>query len=348
MYKTIPHNKPNFDSKEIDAVKQTIESGHIVQGKLVKQLESNLSGFIGKKYCTAVSSGTMALSLALKSIGVTEKDEVIIPSYTCSALYHAIKFCNARVVYADIEEETCNLSPDSVREQLTRNTKAIIFPHMFGQPGYIKEILGFGVPVIEDIAQSIGATIDNQPVGFFGEIAVASFYATKMLGAGEGGAIITNNKIIDNYIQDKRDYDESEDLTPRLNAKMTDITAAIALEQYSKLEYFIQQRKSLHKYFTQNSAIKFHLPKENEHFQPNYFRQMINVDDSESFIKYNENSNIQFRKPVYKPLHLYKQKKTLPITEKMWKSQVSIPIFVGLPLEAAKKIKDTLSKYEKK
>lgn len=347
MSEVIPHNKPNFGREEIIAVQKLLESGFIVQGEKVQLLEQSLSQFIGKKYCSAVSSGTMALSLALKSLGIKSGDEIIIPSYTCSALYHAVKFCNADVVYADIEEETCNLSPDSVRQLLTPKTKAIIYPHMFGQPGYINDIVKFGVPVVEDIAQSIGAKIAGKPVGYFGEVAVASFYATKMLGAGEGGAILTDSISVENYIKDIRDYDESEDLHPRLNAKMTDITAAIALEQLAKLDAFKERRQAIHQIYKNHPDIHLKLPIKNELFAPNYFRQIIIIDDADNFINFMKNSNIHFRKPVYKPLHLYKKQKTLPITEKMWKTQISIPIFVGLKDSDIIAIIKLLSKYEK-
>ncbi len=345
--KLIPHNKPDFGSKELLAVKEVIESGFLVQGKKVKKLELKLSDSITKKYCTAVSSGTTALSLALKSLKISENDEVIIPSYTCSALYHAIKFNNATPIYADIEDETYNLSPDSIKTNITKNTKAIIFQHMFGQPGYIEEVKKFGLPVIEDIAQSVGAKIDNKMVGGFGDITVMSFYATKMLGAGEGGAILTNDKNIFESICNLREYDESSNLELRYNAKMTDITAAIALVQLSKLESFIEQRKNISKIYKKNLHEYIALPFKNNKFTPNYYRQIIHQNNVNDFIKFGKQNNIQFRKAVHKPLHLYENRKKLPITEKMWKSHISLPIFTQLNTADINKIIKVIQKYEK-
>jgi perosamine synthetase len=347
MSKLIPHNKPNFDQREMDAVCRLLEKGYVAQGEQVAQLEKQLSNFFNRKYSAAVSSGTMALALALKSLKIQENDEVIIPSYTCSALYHAVKFCNGEPIYADIEPETCNLSPDSVKQNLTAKTKAIIFPHMFGQPGYIIEVKKLGVPVIEDIAQAIGAKIRQKLAGSFGDITVLSFYATKMLGAGEGGVIMTDNSPINNYVKDVREYDEADNLVPRFNAKMTDITAAIALEQLAKLDHFIQKRKQIHNLFRKALKKELILPIENETFTPNYFRQIMTVEDVEDFIQYGKKERIQFRRPVHKPLHLYENKKKLPITEKMWKTHISLPIFTLLQGAEITRIINSLKNYEK-
>jgi len=326
----IPHNKPTLGIEEINTTSNIIKSGMIAQGEKVKELELQLANFIGKKYCSAVSSGTMALSLALQSIGVKENDEVIIPSYTCSALYHAVKFNHAIPIYADIEDETCNLSPESVKSKFTNKTKVIIFPHMFGQPGYIREIQKFGIPIIEDIAQSVGAKIDDNQTGFFGDISVMSFYATKMLGAGEGGAILTNSSKIHSNIQNLRTYDELEDLTPRYNAKMTDITAGIALVQLGKISGFLSKRKTIIDKISTNIRQKINIPVEKKSFSPNFYRFILSVDNVANFITSGLESGVQFRKPVFKPLHLYTREEILPATEKMWKEQVSVPLYPKL------------------
>ena len=123
MYKNIPHNKPYFGNDVIIALQEAIGQNHIIQGKKVQSLETKLCNLINRKYCTAVSSGTFALSLALKVLKIKANDEVIIPSYTCSALYHAVRFNNAQPVYADIEDTTLNLCPESVKKHLTNKTK---------------------------------------------------------------------------------------------------------------------------------------------------------------------------------------------------------------------------------
>ncbi|MFP4546698.1 MAG: DegT/DnrJ/EryC1/StrS family aminotransferase [Fidelibacterota bacterium] len=342
----IKHNQTNFDESEVNAAIAIIKSGMIAQGEKVRQLEKSLSAAIERQYCAALSSGTIALSLALEALGIEPNDEVIIPSYTCTALYHAVRFNNATPVYADIEEETCNLAPDSVKDKLSPKTKAIIFPHMFGQPGYIKEIKKLGIPVIEDIAQSVGAKIDNRMTGYYGDIAVISFYATKMLGAGEGGAILTDTKEYYDYITEHRAYDEMDQLTRRYNAKMTNITAGIALAQLSKLSSFISKREEIKNFYRDKLKFPVDIPNSGKEFYPNYYRYIITCNDAEKLIALGIKKGVQFRKPVFKPIHLYEKNDYLPVTEKKWHEQVSIPIYPQLTKKEVNTIINVCNHYE--
>ncbi|MBN2280598.1 MAG: DegT/DnrJ/EryC1/StrS family aminotransferase [Candidatus Marinimicrobia bacterium] len=342
----IVHNKTTYSHEEVDAAVAIIQSGMVAAGEKVTELEDRLTGILQKKYASALSSGTMALSLALKALGVRSGHEVIIPSYTCSALYHAVKFNNAHPVFADIDEETCNLSPDSVEKKLTSRTRAIIFPHMFGQPGYIQKIKQLGVPVIEDIAQSAGAKIEEHYTGYFGDIAVLSFYATKMLGAGEGGAVLTDSETLHNQIRDMRNYDEREDLQTRYNAKMTNITAAIALAQLNKLEEFISRRRLIYQKLSENIPQKINIPAINSSFFPNYYRLIIEVRNVDQFLNFGIKHGVQFRKPVFKPLHLYKNPKPLRITEDKWRKQISVPLYPKLTDNEIEKIIEICNLYK--
>ncbi|MDO9549080.1 MAG: DegT/DnrJ/EryC1/StrS family aminotransferase [Candidatus Marinimicrobia bacterium] len=325
----VPHYRPSFSSREITAVREVIDSGYIAQGKRVAELETTLAEFVEKEFGVAVSSGTTALILALKALKVSSGDEVIIPAYTCTALWHAVKAVDGVPVFADIETKYWNLDPDDVKRKITPKTKAVIFPHMFGQPGRIQEVSDLGIPVIEDIAQSIGAQIDGRPVGTFGAVSIGSFYATKVIGAGEGGIIFSDEKTDDNYLRDIREYDEKETLTPRINAKMNDITATIALEQLRKLPEFTARRnKILAKY---ESVLKDQIliPVRDSGFQSNLYRCIISLPEKTAaeLIQMSKGYGITLRKPVYKPIHTYFDGYDLKNTESAWKKQVSIPIF---------------------
>ncbi len=328
----IYHNKPTFSEKEMHAVEKVIFSGQIAQGSEVKKLELLLSNFINKKYCAAVSSGTMAISLSLLALKINHKHEVIIPSYTCSSIYHAVKFTGALPVFADIEKSSCNMDPLDIKSKITPKTRAIIFPHMFGQPGKIIEVIKLGIPVIEDIAQSIGAEINHQPTGFFGDIAVTSFYATKMIGAGEGGAVLSNSNKIITKIKDLRSNDECSDLFLRYNAKMTDITASIAIEQLSKIQSLINKRKTIYNLYHNTFQRNIDIPEINSDIHPNYYRCIISNHESDiiKLINFAKKQGIQLRRPVYKPLHLYSKTKGYSNTENAWKRHISIPIYPSL------------------
>lgn len=323
-----------------------IASGYIAQKSQVRKLESVLSDFVGKKYGIAVSSGTSALILALKVLKIKSGDEVIIPSYTCSALWHAVRAVEAIPVLADIETDSYNLDPHEVKSHITGKTKAVIFPHMFGQPGYIQEIIRLGVPVIEDIAQAIGATIDNQPVGSLGILSIVSFYATKVLGAGEGGMIFTDESTPARYLRDIREYDEKAELIPRLNAKMSDITAAIALSQFEKLPEFTTKRRHILAKYRTVADPQIILPNRNPHFQSNFFRCIAACphQDADQLIQTAREQAVMFRKPVFKPIHAYLGAASLPNTEAAWQKQVSVPLFPAMNDREIKRVTTVLKK----
>lgn len=329
----IPHYRPSFNQSEIKAVKAVIKSKHIAQGEKVLELENRLSNFVEKKYCIAVSSGTSALTLALLSLKIGSGDEVIIPSYTCSALWHAVKAVGSSPVFADIEISSFNLDPEDIKQKITSKTRAIIFPHMFGQPGRIEEVLQFKIPVIEDIAQAVGAKINNSPVGSFGDISVISFYATKVIGAGEGGCILSNSKKFANNVLNLREYDEKDNLTLKYNAKMTDITAAIALEQLKKLSNFIDRRKTIFLRYKSILKNNVDVPLEDySGYEANYYRCIATHPKIKlkKILKTVKNMGVKFRRPVYKPLHLYNQREHLKNSEETWEKQFSVPIYPDL------------------
>jgi len=328
----VPHFRPNFTSHEITAVRKVINSGYVAQGQRVLELETKLAEFVGKKFGIAVSSGTTALTLALKALKLSAGAEVIIPSYTCTALWHAVRAIDGVPVFADIETQYWNLDPEDVKRKMTGQTKAIIFPHMFGQPGRIREVIDLGIPVIEDIAQSVGARIHGKPVGSFGTVSIGSFYATKVIGAGEGGIIFTDDKTVVDYIRDIREYDEKETLIPRVNAKMSDITAAVALAQFRRLsEFYTRRDKILTRY---NTVLKNRIliPRQDPDSQSNLYRCIISHPDknADELIQTGRQQGITIRKPVFKPIHTYFGEYNLKNTESAWNKQVSIPIFPNM------------------
>ncbi len=343
--KIIPHNRPSFDEKELAAATAVIRSRQLVQGARVRLLEKKLAQQMQKNYCIAVSSGTMALTLALLGLNIGPGDEVLIPSYTCSALWHAVKSVDATPVFVDIENYSYNLDPDQVRENITARTKAVIFPHMFGQPGQITALSALCIPLIEDVAQAIGATLLQKPVGAYGDISITSFYATKMIGAGEGGAVLTDSQSIAARIRDLRQYDEQDSLRLRFNAKMTDITANIALTQLNKLPHFMQRRQEIIAEYNPILKDRLLIPKVSADSKPNYFRCIAGfLGDPDTLMNQAQQKGITLRRPIFKPLHLYYEGTRLKNTERAWQSQVSIPLYPDLTRGEIDRIKNYLQK----
>jgi perosamine synthetase len=244
----IPIAKPIISEDEIRAVTVALQSGIIAQGKRVEEFEETFARFIGTKYAVAVNSGTAALHVALLAHSIGEGDEVITSPFTFISTANSILFTGAKPVFADIDEETFNIDPDSIVERITPRTKAIMPVHLYGQPCDIKRIMKIaeehGLTVIEDACQAHGAEYDGQRAGSFGT-GCFSFYPTKNITTGEGGMITTNDKDIAQKAKMLRNHGQRERYRHEVlgyNYRMTDIAAAIGLCQLKKLERFNQKR----------------------------------------------------------------------------------------------------------
>ena len=252
----IPIAKPIIGEDEISALTAVLRSGIIAQGKKVEDFEEAFAGFIGTKYAVAVNSGTAALHLALLAHGIGEGDEVITSPFTFIATANSILFTGARPVFADIEEDSFNIAPDSIVEKITPRTKVIMPVHLYGQPCDMKRIMRIaqehGLIVIEDACQAHGAEYERRKVGSFGS-GCFSFYPTKNITTGEGGMITTNDKDIAGKARMIRSHGQKERYFHEIlgyNYRMTDIAAAIGLCQLGKLEKFNNERIKNAKFLT--------------------------------------------------------------------------------------------------
>lgn len=181
----IPHSRPSLGPEELRAVTEVIQSGQITGGPVVAQFERGMAAYIGLQGGVAVSSGTVALELALRALGVGHGDNVILPSYVCSAPWLAVQRVGAQARLVDINPITYNLDPHKVRKARTSRTRAVIVPHMFGLPADLTSLQALEIPLIEDCAHTLGAMEQGRAVGSVGTLTVCSFYATKLLCTGE-------------------------------------------------------------------------------------------------------------------------------------------------------------------
>lgn len=327
----IPHSQPFINGGELNLLSKVIKSKYIASGKYVKIFEKQLAGFLKTKYAVVVSSGTAALHLALLALKIKTGDEVIIPSYTCSALLNAVLYCNAKPIIADIGDDF-NLSFIDLQKKISAKTKAIIFVHSFGQVSDLEKILKFKIPVIEDITHCIGAKYNHKLAGTKGKIAVCSFYATKFITTGEGACFFTNDFKIFNFIQDKKEYDEKKNFSLRYNYKMTDLQAALGIVQLRKIKNIIKKRKQIAKKYFQNLPSPIILPKLFKNKEHTFYRYVILFKQKNKLKKFLNDCNIQAKEPVYKPLHQYLNlnKKHFPYTEYIFNKALSLPIYPAL------------------
>lgn len=325
----IRHSRPTIDDRDIASVKQTLRSGYIGNGPICKKFERDFSKYIGVRQSVATNSGTAALHLALLVLGIGPKDEVIIPSFVCTAVLNAVNFVGAKAKLADIELDDFNLSFDDAKKRLSKKTKAIILPHMFGKSADIHNFLKIGIPIIENCAQSVGAKLHGKRIGSFGALSIFSFYATKMLTTGYGGMVCSNNSLYIKRIKDFIDTDERQDYKVRYNYKMSDIAAALGLSQLDKLSSFIVKRRKLARIYGEilSNSKRILLPSSEGHI---YFRYVIRVrGDIKKIIKELTRKGIEAKRPVFKPLHQYLSLNgsDYPNTEVAYNSAISLPIY---------------------
>ncbi|MFH1674129.1 MAG: DegT/DnrJ/EryC1/StrS aminotransferase family protein [Pseudomonadota bacterium] len=325
----IPHSKPTIDSEDIKSVCNVLESGAIAQGGVVKEFERSVAAFVGVKGGVAVNSGTAALHLALIALGVKTGDEVILPGYLCVAPLNAVRYVEATPVFSDIDPGTGNIDAKRAQAVVSEKTKAIIVPHMLGQPAQMEGFGDLRIPIIEDCAQSIGARYKGKRVGSFGEVAICSFYATKVITTGEGGMVLSDNKELLETVRDLRDYDEKISYMTRYNYKMTDMQAALGIEQLRKLPEFIAKRRQVAEFYEEMFAdLPVRLPGKVDGCEHIFYRYVLRIgSDVEDFIKTMEDLNVVCRRPVYRPLHQLVNQTDLKNTDQVWNDSVSIPIY---------------------
>ncbi len=350
MYKMIPHSRPTISQEDIKAVCDVLESGAIAQGEAVKEFEGSVASFVGVKGGSAVNSGTSALHLALVALGVKAGDEVILPGYLCVAPLNAVRYVGATPVFSDINPGTGNIDAERTKAVASEKTKAIIVPHMLGQPVRMEGFRELGIPVIEDCAQSIGARYKGQCVGSFGDVAICSFYATKVITTGEGGMVLSDNEEVLETIRDLRDYDEKTPYMTRFNYKMTDMQAALGITQIRRLPDFIAKRSQIADFYNHVLAdLPVRLPFKATGCEPVFYRYVLRIgSDVEDFIKSMAEFNVVCRRPVYRPLHQLFDQTGLKNTDLIWNDSVSIPIYPMLTdqekEQVALSVKKTLCK----
>jgi perosamine synthetase len=245
----IPIAKPFIGEEEKEAVEEVLKSGVIAQGPKVREFEEALADYCGTKYAVATSSGTTALHLALLATDIGFGDEVITTPFTFIATANSILYCNAKPVFADIDSQTFNIDPGEVKKKITKDTKAVLIVHLYGQPCEMDALIKIceenNLRLIEDACQAHGATIKGRKVGGFGDCGVFSFYPTKNMTTGEGGMLTTDKAEIAEKARLLREHGSKVRYHHQnlgYNYRMTDIAAAIGLAQLNKLESFNRKR----------------------------------------------------------------------------------------------------------
>ena len=366
--KFIPVNTPLINSQDALVVSKTIKSGWVSsEGPSVKEFENKLSKFLNRKFGCAVSSGTAALEIAIRSLDLKKNDEVIMPSFTIISNAMAIVKSLAKPILVDVNLDTWNIKIEDIEKKITKKTKCLMIPHIYGLSNDMDKILKiakkYNLYLIEDAAEVLGLKYKNKFCGSFGDISILSFYANKHITTGEGGMLLTNNKNLNNKFKDYRNlcfgskknrfnhYDIS------WNYRYTNIQAALGLNQLKRINKIVKRKHEIGDYYYKHfKNIK------NIILQPNKLSYCKNIYWVFGIVikKNNKNKinevisklakrNIGTR-PFFWPMHkqdAFKNKGLfkgirLPNSEFIAKNGFYLPSGLGLSLKELKFVKDTV------
>lgn len=332
----IAHSKATVTEGDLDSVASSLQGGWRNYGDEARLFEHEVSRYVGVLGGKATNSGTNALFLALSALDLNPEDEVIMPSYVCVSVLHATHYTGATPIIADIEANGYNIDPSSVKERLSRNTKAIIVPHMFGTPSELDRLLELGIPLIEDCATSMGATYKGTRVGSFGLASMFSFGRSKVITTMyQGGMALTNSSQLLEKLRHLTDYDAQEEYHRAWNFTLTDPQAAFGRSQLGALASFIERRREIASIYD-DVFRSIGQPVEEPVQQGDgriCYRYIVEVDRADRYIEAMNKLGVNCARPVFKPLHLYRHQEMcrgFPNTQRAMERVVSIPIYPSL------------------
>ncbi|MCZ2393820.1 MAG: DegT/DnrJ/EryC1/StrS family aminotransferase [Chitinophagales bacterium] len=344
--------------KEFQNIQDTcLKNSDFVTGQLVNQFEEEFAAYCQSKYCIGVSSGTAALFLALKALNIQAGDEVIVPAHTFIATAMAVSQCGAKVIFADVNPDTWNLTWEKIESKITQNTKAIIVVHIYGNPVDISPICQESkkrnIFVIEDAAQAHGATYKGRKIGSLADLACFSFYPSKNLGAlGEGGAITTQNEEWAHKILQLRDYGRSDKYKHEFigyNLRLQALQAGFLSVKLPHLDHWNQERRrliSLYQEYLKDTPISFQVVLKNA--QSVYHLGVIRCADRDKITQSFTKNNIGYG--IHYPIACHQQTAysiynslSLPIAESLSQQTISLPLYIGLKDEELRHITSILT-----
>ena len=354
--KFIPVNTPLINNADALSVSKSIKSGWISsEGPDVKEFENKIAKFLNRKFGCAVTSGTAALEIAIKSLNLKKNDEVIMPSFTIISNAMAVVKSTAKPILVDVDLHTWNIKIEDIEKKITKKTKCLMIPHIYGLANDMDKILKitkrYKLYLIEDAAEVLGLKYKNKPCGSFGDISILSFYANKHITTGEGGMLLTNNNKLNEKFKDYRNlcfgtkknrfnhYDIS------WNYRYTNIQAALGLNQLKRINKIIKKKYQIGNYY-----YKYFKDLKNIILQPNKLSYSKNIywvfgivlkrnnkKKIDEVIKKLAKKNIGTR-PFFYPMHcqpIFKEmgifeNKNFPISENLYKQGFYLPSGINL------------------
>jgi perosamine synthetase len=359
----IPVYQPSISDLEKKYVNDCLDSGWISsKGKYVSLFEESFSKKIGIEYTASVCNGTVALHLALLSLGIGPGDEVIVPTFTYIASVNAITYCGATPVFVDCLADSWQADPEDIKKKITNKTKAIMVVHLYGQPCDMDSICSISKEhslfLVEDCAEAFGSYYKGKHVGTFGDVATFSFFGNKTITAGEGGAVITNNETLHRRTVHFRSQGLAEHRqywhdVVGYNYRMTNIACAIAYAQLQRSDNFIKRKREIANYYIncfKDTRVSVHQeqPDTIHSYWMNSVLLPINQEKRDDMRKYLDSKGIETR-PLFYPVHtmpMFSHKyQSHKVSENISGRGFNIPSYPDLTEENLKYICDTILSY---
>jgi len=346
----------------MSAIEQVFDENAFILGSAVQQFEEAAAKMLGVPHAIGVNSGTDALLMSLKALGIGPGDEVIVPTFTFVAVADVVARIGARPVFVDVDPLTYNMAIDSATQAVTPKTKAIIAPHMFGQACDLHQLMqlanAHGIFLIEDVSQSMGARLANKYLGAMGITGCFSFYPTKNLGGpGDGGMVVTHNDEIAERIRRYRDHGRNaqgkfDDIG--YNSRLDSIQAAVLKIKLEDLEESIYDRIENARFYDLllSESEEIILPDFTDRGQHTYNLYTIQLEARNELRKFLQEREIGSAIYYDTPLHLqpcfqylgYKEG-DFPVAELLASRVLQIPVYPGLKKRQLEEVATTILEF---
>lgn len=339
----IPHSRPWIADADVQIVTAILRSEMVGQGATTERFEAGFSHWLGlPQHGVAVSSGSAALQLALMALGVSNGDEVILPTYVCRSVFDAVRAAGGTPVLSDVGHQGL-MTPSDVAPLIGLRTKAVIVPHLFGAFADVAAFRAFGVPIVEDCAQAVDRA-EQWKIG--GDIAVFSFHPTKCLTTGEGGLAVAVDPNLNTRMRAIRDGR----LTSRvLLAPMSDLAAALGLTQLARYDHALERRRAIARTYRRalGDDAPFHL-RRTPWDRTMHFRFVVTAPDGfEKAAEVFASRGVIVRRAVDTLLHRLEGRsdRMFPVATDLFETLVSVPIYPALSDDEVERVAGALAAW---
>ena len=352
----IPLSRPDITGKERKAVLEVLKTPNLSLGPKLKEFEEKIAKYVEVKYAVAVNSGTSALHLIIRALGIKDGDEVITTPFSFIASANCILYERAKPVFVDIDEKTLNIDTTKIENKITKKTKAILVVDVFGHPanwdGLEKIAKKYKLYLIEDSAEALGSEYKGKKCGSFGEASILSFYPNKQITTGEGGMVLTNNKKIADFCRSTANQGRKvksgkwlEHIQLGYNYRLDELSCALGIAQLKRIDEILKKREKVAKMYSKRLGefSEIEIPYVSPDVKMSWFVYVIRISkkysqqDRDKIIKAMAQKGIQCRiyfqsihlQPFYKKLYNYKPG-DFPICENASQRTIALPFYNNL------------------